>query len=187
MLIVLRQVHQSVASEASLFSFVEGIGRGDPVFGPLPAYPHPRKRRSDGLPANAPFGEPFLEADLGGHLHSPQATIFAELSGTTPVKHLAQSLGPFRIEGSMNGVRAIRASLERLRKALLVEDVDGVAHRLGVTTKVAGDLVSVLSISAFEQDLATTQSEGIRRAQPRLQGIVLAPLKGRTKIGRFMV
>jgi hypothetical protein len=42
------------------------------------------------------------------------------------VEHLAQSRGgPFRIEGPMNGVRAVRASSERLGKALLVELVDG--------------------------------------------------------------
>jgi hypothetical protein len=85
------------------------------------------------------------------------------------VKHLAQSLGPFSIEGPVNGVRAIRASLERLGKALLVEDVDGVGHRPGVTTKVGGDLVSVMSISAFEQDLAErrkVKASGERRAPP---------------------
>src|SRR5215211_8641978 len=37
--LILGQVHQSVASEASLFSFVEGVGRGNPVLGSLPADP----------------------------------------------------------------------------------------------------------------------------------------------------
>src|SRR5215216_3573282 len=46
---------------AAFFSFVEGIGRGNPVLGPLPAYSHPRKRRSDTLPANALFCESLLK------------------------------------------------------------------------------------------------------------------------------
>src|SRR5215212_7150208 len=58
---ILRQGHQSVASEACLFSFVQGVGRGDPVLGPLSAYPHTRKRRSDSLPANALFRESLLK------------------------------------------------------------------------------------------------------------------------------
>src|SRR5215203_3053958 len=41
--LILGQVHQSVASEASLFSFVQGIRRGNPVLGPLPANPHARQ------------------------------------------------------------------------------------------------------------------------------------------------
>lgn len=70
------------------------------------------------------------------------------------MEHLAQSLGFLLLEGAMDGMRAIRASSERLGKTFLVEDVDGVAHRLRVTAKVAGDLVGVLSIGAGEQDLA---------------------------------
>jgi hypothetical protein len=70
-------------------------------------------------------------------------------------------------------VRTVRASSERLGKAFLVELVDDVAHRLRVTAEVASDLVSVLAIGAGKQDLATAQSEGIRRAQSRLQGLTL--------------
>ena len=78
------------------------------------------------------------------------------------MKHLAQSLGTLLVDGSMNGVGAVRTPSQRLGKALLVEDVDSVAHRLRVRAEVAGDLVGVLSISTGEQDLATTQGEGIR-------------------------
>src|SRR5215212_4686531 len=45
----------------AFFAFVQGVGRGDPVLGPLPAYPHTRKRRSDSLPANALFRESLLK------------------------------------------------------------------------------------------------------------------------------
>ena len=114
------------------------------MLGSLPANPHLHQGSPDGLPTHLFFGQALLETHLGGHLHRPQATIFAELSGAA-VKHLAQSLCSLLIEGSVDGVRAIRASLQRLGKAFLVELVDGVAHRLRVTAKVAGDLVSVLS------------------------------------------
>src|ERR671912_2328301 len=157
---------------AFFFSFVEGIGRSDPMLGSLPANPHPRQGSPDGLPANPFFAQALLATHLGGHRKRPQATVFAELSGAL-MKHLAQSLCSLIIEGSVDGVRAIRASLQRLGKTFLVEDVDGVAHRLRVTAKVAGDLVGVLSISAGEKYLATAQGEGIRRAQSRLQGVAL--------------
>jgi hypothetical protein len=62
---------------------------------------------------------------------------------------------PFRIEGAIDGVRAVRTPSERLRKALLVELMDGVAHCLRVTAEVAGDLIGVLPTGAGEQDLAT--------------------------------
>jgi hypothetical protein len=89
------------------------------MLGPHPADPHPRKRRSDGLPAFPLVGEPFLEADLGSHLHRPKARVFAELPGA-PMKHPAQSLGSLRIEGPIDGVGAGRTPSERLWKALLV-------------------------------------------------------------------
>jgi hypothetical protein len=78
-----------------------------------------------------------------------------------------------RSEGPMDGVRAVRASSECLGETLLVELVDGVAHGLRITTEVGGDLVGVLASVAGEQDLATTQGEGIRRTQTRLQGLTL--------------
>src|SRR5215207_5574000 len=170
--LILGQVHQSVASEASLFSFVQGIRRGNPVLGPLPANPHARQGGSDGLPRYPLLCESLLKAHLRCHGKRPQAAWLAELPGA-PVKHLAQSLGPLLIEGPMNGVRAVRTPSQRLLETLLVEDVDGVAHGLRVTAEVASDLVGVLSIGAFEQDLAAAQSEGIRRAQSRLQGLAL--------------
>jgi len=131
------------------------------VLGLLPANPHTCQGGSDGLPADALLCKSLLKAHQGGHLHRPQAALLAELPGA-PVKHLAQSLGTLLVDGSMNGVGAVRTPSQRLGKALLVEDVDSVAHRLRVRAEVAGDLVGVLSISTGEQDLATTQGEGIR-------------------------
>jgi hypothetical protein len=49
------------------------------------------------------------------------------------MQKLAQGLGPFgTLEGPVNGARAFGALPKRLREPLLVEGVDGVAHRLGV-------------------------------------------------------
>ena len=56
-----------------------------------------------------------------------------------------------------------------------------------VTAEVVGDLVGVLAIGAFEQDLATAQSEGLegeRKPASTLSRSV--SLIGRTKIGRFI-
>ena len=52
------------------------------------------------------------------------------------VQKLAQGLGLFgTLEGPMNGARTFRALPKRLREPLLVEGVDGVAHRLGLQPK----------------------------------------------------
>jgi hypothetical protein len=103
------------------------------------------------------------------------------------MEHLAQSLGPFGIEGPMNGERAVRASSERLGKALHVELVDGIARGLRVTAEVAGDLVGVFAIGAFEQDLwqrRKVKASGERNPASRV--LRSASVKGRTKIGRFI-
>src|SRR5215203_2861624 len=61
--------HQPIASEASLFSFVEGVGGGDPPLGPLPSDSEKtRQGGPDGLPRDPPLCEPLLESDLRGHL-----------------------------------------------------------------------------------------------------------------------
>jgi hypothetical protein len=72
------------------------------------------------------------------------------------VKHLAQSLGPFLIEGPIDGVGAVRTPSQCLLEALLIEDVDGIARGLRIAAKIVGDMVGVLSIGAGKQDLATT-------------------------------
>ncbi len=85
----------------------------------------------------------------------------------------------------MNGVRAVRTPPERLLEALLIELVDSVACCLRIAAKITGDLVSVLAIGACEQDLATAQSEGIRRTQARLQGLALGVSQGTHVYGSF--
>src|SRR5215213_8856170 len=70
----------SINRSRRLLSFVQGVWGGDPAFRPLPAYPEQaREGGAYGLPRNPPLGEPFLEADLGSHLHRPKARVFAEL------------------------------------------------------------------------------------------------------------
>jgi hypothetical protein len=63
-------------------------------------------------------------------------------------------------------------------ETFIVEPMDDVAHGLVVAAQKAGDLVSVLSFGAFEQDLRAAQNEGIRRAQTRLQGLALGVTQG---------
>jgi hypothetical protein len=103
------------------------------------------------------------------------------------MKHLAQSLSPLLVEGSMNGARAVGTPSQRLLEALLVEDVDGVARRLRVTAEVAGDLVGVLAIGAGEQNLAERRKvKASGERNPASKVWRSASVTGRTKIGRFM-
>ena len=102
------------------------------------------------------------------------------------MEYFPQGLGPLRIEGPVNGVRAARSLPERLLGTLPVELVDGIARRLRVAAEAAGYQVGVVAPVAGEQDLAAVQGEGIRRAQARLRDSRSASVKGRTKIGRFM-
>jgi hypothetical protein len=89
------------------------------------------------------------------------------------MKLLPQSLGLLRIESPVHSMRMLRTWLKRLGKPLLVESVDGVARRLRIATQLVSDLVGVFAPLTGQQDLATAQSEGIRRAQSRLQGLTL--------------
>jgi hypothetical protein len=104
------------------------------------------------------------------------------------VKHLAQSLRSLLIEGSVDGVRAIRASLERLGKAFLIEFVDGVAHLLTGYSQGCGRSGKRFVHQRWrEQDLATTQGEGLGgERNPASRVLRSASVKGRTKIGSFM-
>src|SRR3712207_6470551 len=103
----------------------------------------------------------------------PYTTLFrSELPGLL-VQQLPQGLGLLGIEGSMNRMRTLRASLKGLRKSPLVEGVDGIAHGLRVAAKTLGDLVGVLAPGAGQQDLTATEDESIGRGQPRLQGLAL--------------
>src|SRR5215208_4032364 len=93
------------------------------------------------------------------------------------MQQLPQPLAPSNfIEGLMrSGMRTTRTLLECRLKSLLVELMDDVTHGLGVAAEFAGDLVGALFVGgACEQDQATTQDEGIRRAQTRLQGLALS-------------
>src|SRR5215208_8407 len=138
-----------------LFSRVLGIRGSDPPLGSLPTYPHPRKRRPDGLSRDAPFGKAFFEADLGGQVQRPQACVFSVVPGRV-VQKLPQGLDPLRtLEGPVNGVRTFGALTKRLRETLLVEGVDGVAGGLRVASQLVGDPVGILAPRAGEQDLAT--------------------------------
>src|SRR5215211_717651 len=176
-----------ISRSRRLFSLVLRIWCSDPAFGPLPAHPQPRKRCPDGLARDPLFGEPFFEADLGSHLQSPKATLFAEFARVL-VKQLAQSLSLLRIESPVNSMRMLRTWLKRFREPLLVESVDGVARRLRIAAQLVSDLVGVFAPLAGEQDLATAQGEGLEGERNLAsRDSRSASVKGRTKIGRFML
>src|SRR5918999_638725 len=70
----------SISRSRRLFSFVEGVGRGDPTLGPHPSHPEqPRKRCPDRLPGDALSCEPLLKARLRRHLQGPQTRVVSEL------------------------------------------------------------------------------------------------------------
>src|SRR5918993_592450 len=166
-------ISRSLASLA-FFSFIQGVGRGDPAFGPHPPDSQKARERSpNGLPRDRPFNEPLLKGNLCRHLQSPEATLAAKLPRRA-VEHLPQGLSLLSIlESSMNGVRMLRSRLEGLGKSLLVEGVDGVACGLRIAAQLVSYLVGVLAPGAGEKYLATAQREGIRRAQACLQGLTL--------------
>src|SRR5215203_81330 len=57
------------ADRAAFFSFVEGVGGGDPPLGPLPSDSEKtRQGGPDGLPRDPPVGKPLLEGSLCSHL-----------------------------------------------------------------------------------------------------------------------
>src|SRR5215218_9923645 len=56
----------AISRSRRLFSFVQGIGGGDPPLGPLPPHAQKaRKRRPDGLPRDPLASQPLLEGSLG--------------------------------------------------------------------------------------------------------------------------
>src|SRR5215207_9435816 len=169
---------------AAFFSFVQGIGGGDPPLGPLPAYAQKTPERgADGLPRDPLFGETLLEGGLGGHLQSPQATLIPELSRRA-VEHPPQPLGRVRVEGGMHALWSRGASDERIQ-ALLVEGADGVANRLGGAPETLGYLGRRAAAGAGEQYLAAAHHEGLPGAQPRFEAFALLFRQFPDKYWRF--
>jgi hypothetical protein len=102
------------------------------------------------------------------------------------VQHLPKSLSFVFIEGLMRrGVWAAGALSKSCLKASPVEDMDDVAHGLGVAAKLRSDLIgALLSIGAGKQYLTAAQGEGIRGAQSCLQTLALGVTQG-TSEDRF--
>lgn len=94
------------------------------------------------------------------------------------MERLPELLGPLGVEGGVSGMRLGRTLAEGLIEASLVELVDGVARRLVIATRLAGDPVSVLAIGAGEKCPRAARGEGVRRTQARLQGLALGVVEG---------
>src|SRR5215203_1098902 len=174
----------SISRSRRLFSFVQGIRRGDPAFGPLPAYAQKtREGSADSLPRDPLFGEAILEGGLGGHLQSPQATLIPEFPRRA-VEHPPQPLGRVRVEGGVHALWSRGASDERIQ-ALLVEGADCVANRLGGAPETLGYLGRRVAAGAGEQYLGSAHHEGISGAQPRLEALALLFRQFPDKYWRF--
>src|SRR5215207_1531247 len=174
----------SISRSRRLFSFVQGIGGGDPPLGPLPAYAQKTPERgAEGLPRDPLFGETLLEGSPGGHLQSPHAPRIPELSRRA-VEHPPQPLGRVRVEGGMHALRSRGASDERIQ-ALLVEGADGVANRLGGAPETLGYLGRRAAAGAGEQYLAAAHHEGLPGAQPCFEAFALLFRQFPDKYWRF--
>src|SRR5918995_4678066 len=162
----------SISRSRLLFSFVQGVRRGDPPLGPHPPHSEQaRKRRPHGLPGDPPLGESLFESGLGGHLQSPKARLASELPRRA-VEHLPQGLGALLVEGGMHSLRARRARGEGV-EAPLVEGADGVPDRLRGASEASGYLRGRLSAGARQEYLAAAHYEGIFGAQPGFQTFAL--------------
>src|SRR5215217_8419803 len=93
------------------------------------------------------------------------------------MEHLAQSLGTALVEGGVDPLGSGRALAQRLFDAPLVEALYGCARRLGIAAQRAGYGVGVLAPGAGKEDLATTEDEGVGRAQAVLQDLALGVRK----------
>src|SRR5215208_525459 len=145
---------------AFFFSFIQGIGGGDPAFGPLPS--HSEKARQggpDGLPGDPPPCKPLLEARLCCHLQSPKARVVSELPRAA-VEHLPQSLGTLLVEG-VAGSFGARGSGNESIQAPLVEIMDGVAHRLLPAAQALGYFRDILTPRTRQKHLGTAQGESV--------------------------
>src|SRR5215211_37638 len=66
-------INRSLAKLA-FFSFVEGVGGGDPPLGSHPSHSQKASQSGpDGLPGDSPLGESLFESGLGRHLQGPKA------------------------------------------------------------------------------------------------------------------
>src|SRR5918993_962265 len=165
----LRHAHQPVASEASLFSFVQGVGGGDPPLGPHPSHAQKASQSGPhGLPGDSPPGESLFESGLGRHLQGPKARAVSELPRTA-MEHLPQGLGAVFVEGGAAGALWARGARLKSTQAPLVEVVDGVPERLGAASQTPSDLGRGLSTRTCQKNLASTQNKGVFGAQPGFQ------------------
>src|SRR5215218_10354482 len=109
----------SISRSRLLFSFVQGVCRGDPPLRPHP--PHTKAAREggpDGLPGDALCGESLLQGDIGDHLQSPKARLAPELPRRA-VEHLPEYLGALLVEGGVYPIRARRARGEGAQAPLV--------------------------------------------------------------------
>src|SRR5215217_2106932 len=140
----------SISRSRRLFSFIQGVGGGDPAFGPLPS--HSEKTRQggpDGLARDPSLCKPLLKARLCRHLQSPQARVVSELPRGA-VEHLPQEFGALLVEG-VPGPSGARGSGNESIHAPLVEIMDGVAHRLRPAAEARGDSRGILAPRARQR------------------------------------
>ena len=84
------------------------------------------------------------------------------------MQEFPQHLGPLFVEGGVHFLGTRRAGREGFQ-TLFIELVDGVAHGLLSASEVFGYSRCDLASGARQEDLATTEDEGIGRSQAVLQ------------------
>ena len=104
------------------------------------------------------------------------------------MEHLPQGLSLFGIEGPMNGVRMLRSRREGLRQPFVVEGVDGVACGLRIAAQLVSYLVGIFApVAGASRIWQRRKVKASGERNPASKDSRSASLRGRTKIGRFML
>ena len=101
----------------------------------------------------------LLVTDFRSQRQRPVALGMAE-GARALVQQVAQAFGPRGIQQPVGRVGPVGAARHAVGP-LLLEDVEGVTHRLGGAAQGGGDLGRPLALGAGQQDLAAAQRKGV--------------------------
>ena len=133
-------------------------------------------RLTHGFVGQAPRAQPLLEGDIGQQVQCPGAAGFAEAPRGL-VQEALERIGLGRVEDRL-GILGTAFLFAQAVGALVLEGVDGVAHRADGAAELCGDVGWSLPVGAGQQDLGPPQRERLAAPQPGLECVTL-------RIGEF--